>query len=179
MRTKAKKKSSFAGQHENEVVQLVFRQHPIVMRKALLVGLIIILIAIGPLYFWPLSDAALKFALTGGGLTILLWLYNWVGWYYSVYIFTDIRLIEIKQKGFFNRAVREFPLDRIQNVNYHIKGFQAVVFHFGTLTAQTFVGDVVMDTIYKPVETHRKMIEVIRSVNPASPIDPTANAESQ
>ncbi len=170
MRSK-KKGPAFPGQHADEAVQLVFHRHPIVMRKSLLIGLGVILIGSLPGLFFPVHyKGDLQFLLYTFLATLAFWLYEWVGWYYSVYILTTERLIEIKQKGFFNRRVREFPLDKIQNVNYHIKGFQAVIFHYGDITAQTYVGDVVMDTIYKPVEIHQKMIGVIRSVEPSTPV---------
>src|SRR6266576_3386736 len=95
-----KAEKEFPGQHEGEKVQLVFRQHPLVMRKALILGLLVIV--------------------------LFAWFYRWVGWYYTLFIVTDRRILEIKQKGFFDRKVNEWQLDGISNVNYHIGGFQAV-----------------------------------------------------
>ncbi len=165
------KKESFPGQRPDEQVELVFHRHPIVMRKALIIGALILLVGSIPGLVAPSHyNGDLKALGVAGIVTLLFWIYEWVGWYYTVYILTTQRLIEVKQKGFFNRRVREFPLDKIQNVNYHIKGFMAVVFHFGTITAQTYVGDVVMDTIHKPVETHQKIISVIRTVEPSTPV---------
>jgi uncharacterized membrane protein YdbT with pleckstrin-like domain len=153
----------FPGQHDGEKVELVFRQHPVVMRKELIIGLLAILLAVLPMNFLPqYFDALTKLALGVFGVVILFWIYRWIGWYYSVYVVTNERLVEIKQKGFFNRKVTEFGLDKVQNVNYHIKGFQAVIFQFGDITAQTYVGDLVMPYIYKPVKVHEKIVDVVR-----------------
>lgn len=159
----------FPGQHEGEIVELVFRRYPIVLRKTILLGLMIILIGILPLWRWPLSNWTLKTALIVAILVLAYWLHAVVCWYYSIFIVTNQRIIEVQQKGFFNRKVREFGLDKIQNVNYHIKGIQATLFNFGNINVQTYVGDMVMDTIHRPVQTHQKIIEVVHRVKPSTP----------
>jgi len=160
-----KKRGTFPGQHPDEVVELVFHQHPLVMRKPLIVGLLLILVSVLPPLFWPLASWVWKPLLYIGIVVAAYWFYAWVGWYYTVYIVSNERLIEVKQRGFFNRRVSEYGWDKIQNINYHIRGFQAVIFQFGDITAQTYVGDIVMKTIHKPVLIHSKMIEVVRRVN--------------
>lgn len=169
--SKVARSRAFPGQHEGEEVQLVFHQHPIVMRKALIFGLVAIIIGMMPLLLWSTTplvtnqgfyNLAVKISLWVPAVVLLAWIYRWVGWYYSVYIVTNERLVEIKQKGFFNRRVSEFGLDKVQNVNYHISGLQAVIFQFGDITAQTYVGDLIMKTIHKPVQIHEQIVDVIR-----------------
>jgi hypothetical protein len=158
----------FPGQHEGENVDFLFRQHPLVMRKALIFGLLIILVAVLPLDFPAVyaSDQVAgiftKIALTVPVIVLLMWAYRWIGWYYTVYIVTNKRIIEIKQKGFFDRKVEEWQLDDISNVNYHIGGFQAAIFGFGDLTARTYIGDLEMKTIHNPAEIHEQLLEAVR-----------------
>lgn len=158
----AGKTREFPGQHEGEEVLFVFRQHPLVMRVPLVGGLLAILVAMLPLLAWPLSDIALNIALYTPLAIFAYWFYHWIGWYYSLYVVTDERLVEIKQHGFFNREVSETGLDNISNINYHIKGFQAVLFQFGDIRAQTYVGDVLMKTIYRPVAVHERLVRIVR-----------------
>jgi hypothetical protein len=96
------------------------------------------------------------------------WFYRWVGWYYTLYIVTDRRILEIKQKGFFDRKVSEWQLDGISNVNYHIGGFQAVIFGFGNITARTYIGDLEMKTIHKPAEVHAQLVDAVRQAGGGS-----------
>lgn len=158
----------FPGQHEEEEVELLFRQHPLVMRKALIGGLVMMLLGIVPLDFpqvyssSALSSFFIKFALTTFVVVMAAWFYRWVGWYYTVYIVTNERIIEVKQKGFFNRKVNEWQLDGIQNVNYEIGGFQAVLFGFGDISARTYIGDLEMKTIHKPAEIHEQLLNAVR-----------------
>src|SRR6202044_346122 len=97
--------------NEGERVRFIFRQHPLVMRKALIFGLLAVLVGVVPLDFpYVYSSDALtatftRIALFVPVIVILAWAYRWIGWYYTVYIVTDARIIEIKQKGLFDRQV--------------------------------------------------------------------------
>ncbi len=152
---------------------MVFRQHPVVMRKALIGGLLIMLAAEVPLMLSNIfpSIYALSFKVLGAGVlvTLLFWFYRWMGWHYSIYILTDQRLIDIHQKGFFNRQVREVGIDKVQSINYHIKGLQASLLKFGDITVQTYTGDWLLKSIHHPVEVHTKMMEISRSVDAGRP----------
>lgn len=158
----------FPGQNEGEEVEFLFRQHPVVMRKALIIGMLVILVAILPLDFPAIYDSGqlasffTKVALLAPVLILLAWIYRWIGWYYTVYIVTNRRIIEIKQKGLFDRKVEEWQLDAISNVNYHVGGFQAALFGFGDITARTYIGDLVMKTIHKPAEVHEQLLQAVR-----------------
>ena len=149
-------------------MELVFRQHPLVMRKALIGGLLVILVAVLPLDFqqiyaveW-LPGVLMKLVWVAVALVFFGWFYRWVGWYYTVYLVTNRRILVIKQKGFFDRKVDEWQLDVISNVNYHIAGFQAVLFGFGDITARTYVGDLEMKTIHNPAEIHAQLLDAVR-----------------
>jgi len=162
MSKKSKIKKGFPGQHDHEEVLLVFRHHLMSMRKQLIVGMLLILIAMMPIAVWPTNGVVLK----GGGLAILVALlyifWAWVGWYYSVYIATNERIIEVKQHGFFDRRVTEFGLDKVQNINYHIKGLQAVLFRYGTIAVRTYVGDLIMKGVHNPVGIQQKLVKIVQ-----------------
>ncbi len=158
----AKPAKPFPGQHKGEEVELVFRKHLSVVRKQLVVALLVVVLTATPTLFWPLETWPLWFWLVGIFLAALYFFYHWVGWYYSIYIVTNERIIEIQQKWLFNRRVNEFGLDKVQNVNYHIQGLEAMLFRFGDITVQTYVGDLVMAAIHKPVKTHQEIVEVVR-----------------
>src|SRR6266568_5040476 len=100
MSGKAKtEEKQFPGQHQGEEVEILFRQHPLVMRKALVFGLLVILLAVVPLDFPQvyssdaLSSFFTKIALGVPVLVIAAWFYRWIGWYYTIYIVTDRRIL--------------------------------------------------------------------------------------
>jgi hypothetical protein len=155
----------FPGQRDDEQVQLVFRRHISVIRKQLVLALLMMVLTSVPTLFWPLESWPVWFWLAGAALGALFFFYYWVGWYYSVYVITDQRIIEIRQKWLFNRRVSEFGLDKVQNINYHIQGFEAMLLRFGDITVQTYVGDLVMSQIHKPVKVHKQLVDIVRSFN--------------
>ena len=158
----------FPGQHEGEVVQFVFRQHPLVMRKALIGGLLLILLAVLPLAFPQVYQSefwaalCLKIALIMPLIVAAWWFYSWIGWFYTMYIVTDRRILVIKQKGLFDRKVDEWQLDVISNVNYHVGGLQAVLFGFGTINVKTYIGDLDMEVIHNPAEVHEQLVQAVK-----------------
>lgn len=166
--------TSFPGQHDDEEVLLVFRQHPMVMRKPLIFGLGAVVLAVVPfdfpqVYAYPWLTSILTEILIGVPLLVLVWWFiAWVGWWYSIYIVTGMRILEIRQSGLFNRRVSEWQLEMVQNVNYHIKGLQGVLFSVGDITAQTFSGDLVMPKIHHPVRVHDQLMRIVHGAGGGS-----------
>jgi uncharacterized membrane protein YdbT with pleckstrin-like domain len=158
--------AEFPGQHKGESIELVFRQHPIVMRKALLLALCVAAVGELPLLVAPPSflGIAVKILALGWLVAVIVMAYRYIGYHYSVYILTDSRLIDIHQKGFFYRQVNEVGLNKIQSINYSTKGLQAAVFKFGDITVQTYAGTWNLRAIHHPVDVHAKMIEIARGL---------------
>jgi hypothetical protein len=160
----------FADQFDDEEVLYVFRKHPIVMRKGLIVGLAAWLI--GPVYTLTLTyirpNNYPSIAFFFGSLVasillgVLLLVPSWISWYFSVFIVTDQRLIQITQKGLFSRSVVDMGLGQIQMVNYEVAGLQETLLGFGTITMQTFVGDLVIHDLHHPAKIQKKILEILR-----------------
>jgi len=64
-------------------------------------------------------------------------LYTWFRYYFSYLIVTNQRLIEIEQKGLFNRNTSELELIRIEDVKALIHGVLATFFHYGDVLVET------------------------------------------
>ena len=106
-------------------------------------------------------------------LGLLIFFYFWISWYYSLYIVTNVRIIQDIQKGFFAKQVVEIDHDKVQNVNYEVEGFQATIFKFGTLVIQTYVGDMVIEYVHNPTDTQRELSSILRDYggNRGAPIN--------
>lgn len=61
----------------------------------------------------------------------------WTHYYLDLWVITDRRIIAVEQIHFFNRTVAIFRLERMQDIEFSIKGLIQTFFNFGTLTAQT------------------------------------------
>ena len=172
----AKNKSSsaphkyFDDQFDDEEVLFVFRKHPVVMRKGLVFGMGAWLL--GPVYtvILTISRPNNPPTLTFFGLSLLasvvigtiVFLPSYISWYFSVFIVTNQRLIQITQKGLFHRSVVDMGLSQIQMVNYQIAGLQETLLGFGTIMMQTFVGDLVIHEVHHPAKIQKKIIGILR-----------------
>lgn len=165
-----KKKSSdqpkklFDDQFDDEEVQFVFRKHPIVMRKGLVIGAFAPLIGVLP----ATINLNLGLGWFFGGLVIgllgwcLILFPFWIAWYYSIMIVTDQRLIQITQKGLFHKTVVDLGLNQIQMVNYQVAGVQQTVLGYGTIMMQTYVGDLVIHDVHHPAKVQKKILNILR-----------------
>ena len=154
----------FEDQFDDEEVLYVFRKHPIVMRKGLVLGMLGPLVGIIPAAIKPDLGFGFFFGglLVGIVLGLLLFFPSWIGWHFSVFIITDQRFIQITQKGFFHRAVADISLSQIQSVNYEISGLQETLLGFGTIKMQTYVGDMVIHDVHHPPKIQKRILNILR-----------------
>jgi uncharacterized membrane protein YdbT with pleckstrin-like domain len=138
-------KRQFTGQEEGEQVVQVAHQFPVVMRRQLIIFLIFVLVGLVP---WAVAYGNNYDWQNYATLWLVGWLIvaifyairSWVGWYYTIYLLTNRRIVAVKQVGFFNRSVNDLALANIQNVNYTQKGLQAMLFGYGTIAIETLSG---------------------------------------
>ena len=162
----------FEDQFDDEEVLYVFRKHPIVMRKGIVLWAIGMIL--GPLYIIIMLQihpnppqaptVGAFFASLGASvvLSLLLFSPSYIGWYFSVFIITDQRFIQITQKGLFHRAVADISLSQIQSVNYEISGLQETLLGFGTIKMQTYVGDMIIHDVHHPPKIQKRILNILR-----------------
>ena len=71
---------------------------------------------------------------------LLLWVLFFVvflDYYLDVWIVTNERIIDIRQKGLFRREISELPLDNVQDLTTEIIGVIPTLYDFGDLYIQT------------------------------------------
>ena len=152
----------FEGQYDDEQVLLVFRRHPIAMRKGLYLLLALTLVGALPVLFNPASNQSYLLFIGAFIIGMLGLIYHWIGWYFSVFVVTDLRFRQLMQKGLFGRSVVDIGLNKIQNISYNVDGFSAAVFGFGTLIIQTYVGDLVLDKVAHPSKIYTQLHQIIK-----------------
>ncbi|NLA42972.1 PH domain-containing protein [Candidatus Saccharibacteria bacterium] len=169
---------SFEGQREGEEVIKVFRRHIIAMRKGFY-GLLIpfALSAIPPL-IWQSNLELFLLPIAGLVIGLILFAYHFIIWYYTVFVLTNQRLRQITQIGFFGSDVVELKLSKIHNISYNIPGFAGEIFRFGTITIQTYVGDLVIRNVDHPERVYNLLQDAVdaaeRGVNEEANIEVNA-----
>lgn len=157
-----KPKKYFDDQLDGEELIYVFKKHPIVMRKGLIYASIAILLGTLPSLIKPEYSYLFGGLAAGFVLAAIVFMPSWISWNFSVYIVTDQRLIQISQKGFWNKSVVDIGLNQIQMVNYDVSGLEETLLGFGTITIQTFVGDLVIHDVHHPAKTQKKLLAILR-----------------
>lgn len=163
----------FDDQFDDEEVLFVFRKHPAVMRKGLVVasvGLLLPVLYVSLLTVifannpdrLPTVEFFFVCLAIGIVLGFLLIAPSLMAWYFSVFIVTDQRFIQVTQKGFFHRSVVDIGLNQIQMVNYEVSGLEATMFGFGTIMMQTYLGELVIHDIHHPAKIQKKLIRILR-----------------
>ncbi len=163
----------FADQMDDEEVLYVFRKHPIVMRKGIIVWAFAMLA--GPLYTvlltiiyannpdkYPSPSFFFLSLIASLVLSVIVFFPYYIAWNFSVFIVTDQRFIQITQKGFFHRSVVDVGLNQIQMVNYEVAGLQETLLGFGTIMMQTYMGELLIHDVHHPAHIQKKMLKILR-----------------
>ena len=132
------------------------------MRKGLIFGLLAILAGTIPALIKPEMSFFFGGLAIGFILGFVIFFPSWIAWYYSIFIVTDQRLIQITQKGLFHRSVVDLGLSQIQMVNYQIAGLQETLLGFGIIMMQTYVGDLIIHDVHHPAKIQKKILNVLR-----------------
>ncbi|HLM83870.1 MAG TPA: PH domain-containing protein [Candidatus Bathyarchaeia archaeon] len=137
----------FPGQHDDEQVVLFLRRHWYIFFIHLLSVLAAILGLVLAYVFFTLfggdfSQSAyhnlLLFAESLGMLFVWnLFFILWLDFYLDAWIVTNERIVNIDQKGFFNRDISELKLTKIQDVTSEIIGVIPTVLGYGNIYVQT------------------------------------------
>ena len=134
-------KFGFEEQNEGEEIVLLLRSHPVVN-----FGWMALVFLVLPIpFFWgsfplisslqPVTEMALTL-LYYLGLTVFA-LIKYLTWFYSVFIVTDERVIDVDFYGLLYKNVDITQIKNIEEVNYSQMGILANAFNFGNVVVQT------------------------------------------
>ncbi len=137
----------FQGQHENEQILMVIHRHWFNIVVHLIAVFFLSLFLLGSLSFFPFlfpeavtNGSAPFFTFAQNTLLIFLWLYGflvWIDYYFDVWIVTNERIVNIEQKGLFNRHISELRFSRVQDVTASVDGLIPTMLNFGDVYVQT------------------------------------------
>jgi len=104
---------------------------------------------------------------------------TFVAWHWNAFIITSVRVVDVGQKGFFDRTVSEATYENIQNVSYKVQGVIGTLFRFGTIEIQTASNAVTLalEAPANPKDVHHLITECIaRHKGTSSGSSPSAEA---
>lgn len=153
----------FKEQFDDEEVLLVFRKHPVVMRRGLIYAMLGLMVGVLPALFVPTFAWFFGGLAAGFVLAILLMLPSWISWYFSVYIMTNQRFIQ-QSRSLFQVSMVDISLEQIQMINYQVSGVQETLLGFGTIVVQTYVGELLIHNVHHPAKLQKEMTQILRDL---------------
>lgn len=133
--------------HGQESVILVIRKHWFVLARTIVLFFALLLIPPFALTVLPLITQGFDQAVIEPIANFLLSLYImvllivlfllWLDYYLDMWIITSERIVDIEQRGLFNREISEIPLAHVQDVTIEVKGIIETFLKFGTIRIQT------------------------------------------
>jgi membrane protein YdbS with pleckstrin-like domain len=122
--------------NEGEELIVILRKHWITLSWLFLKAIIIFALA---MFFFKLAPnekwAAQVFIIWISLISIYIFRGIFV-WLLDCYIITNKRIVDIDQRGFFQRIVTEVAYEKIQNAIYEIRGPIATFFNYGNIKIQ-------------------------------------------
>lgn len=109
--------------NEDESLIKIIRQPWLKLVISLILPVILILLPfffLYPLFYWGNKGIIIFASLLLIGLVRLI--RNIIIWYWQIFIITNQRIVDIDQKGLFQKTVSDISLTKVQDVFYKIKG---------------------------------------------------------
>lgn len=133
--------------NDEEKILAIIRKHWFVMARTIIIFVVLLLLPPIILSLLPLIPAELDPTLVEPLTNLLLALYImvlliflfllWMDYYLDMWIITNERIIDVEQRGLFNRQVSEIPLQHVQDVTLEVRGIIETFLKFGTIRIQT------------------------------------------
>ncbi|MCX6739873.1 MAG: PH domain-containing protein [Candidatus Parcubacteria bacterium] len=161
------------NRQKDENLVLFLRRHPIIIFSRWAVYLFLGLIP--PFFYYfisinypdvlthPLGYPVLLLLACSLYLFIALFFLNaFIDYYLDVWIVTDRRIINIEQRGLFNREIAEHTLERVQDVSALQKGIFQTFFSYGDVHVQT-AGEI-QRFIFRQIDNPFEVVRVLNNL---------------
>ena len=147
-------------QRANEDIILCRHMHPWIFAKTGMIAVLLALIVASAFFIWHLST--ISFVLLGLMIIIVV-IYGLISSFQyknTVFILTNLRVININQVSLINRKVQEMELGNIYNLQYNIKGLMKSLLNFGDVEITTLGNDensIIVSNIENPHFVYEKI----------------------
>lgn len=140
-------RTRFETQEPQEVIQLLLRAHPITTLRWIVIGIVFIffpLLVITGLPFIGVGTSS-SFATRTIFISTIVWelvafgyiFEQFLNWYFSVYIVTNLRIVDIDFVNLVSKKVSDAQLKDIEDITYTQNGIFRSIFNYGDVVVQT------------------------------------------
>jgi len=150
---------------DDEEIIVILHHHPITYAKQIAITAVLILIAFFLMFLllrWGPIGVAIFLALLLTGF--YYGLREFFTWYFNVFIITSQRIIDIDQKGFFNKTVSEADYEKILDISYAVQGMGQTLLKLGTISVNATGVKLVLKNIKNVSKVNQLITDLIREV---------------
>lgn len=140
----------FSDQKDGEEILLVVRRHWFDILKQFTVVFAMVALLVGSFFIFPLffptlaarEEDSIKalFLFAENIFAMMIWItffLIWIDYYFDVWIVTNLRVVNVEQRGLFSRNVSELELERVQDVTTEVRGVIPTFLNYGDVFVQT------------------------------------------
>jgi hypothetical protein len=145
---------------DDERIIFIAHRHILILKinsaKPMFFGIII------PTLLYLLFPQAVVLFFIWGLIGLFGIIYEFIDWYYDVWLLTNVGVIDVERNGFFDITSTRIDYHMIEGTSYNIKGFWATLFNYGDITidklgAQT---SVVLKDASNPKKLERRVMNL-------------------
>jgi len=153
---------------------MILRRHWFVFLKFFVVYIIFALVPVVLYILKKYAGVDFFSGETGNALTVIIvssyYLFWWllafrqlVDYWLDVWVVTDQRVVNVRQKGLFFRTISELKLFRIQDITADVRGLLPTILHYGNVHIQTAASRerFIFEQIPHPYEVTRKIMHLV------------------
>jgi membrane protein YdbS with pleckstrin-like domain len=134
---------------EGEDVVEVLRQHGLAKVHLVVIASVLILLPVFFMYyFFSIGNIGVALWISLIVLGVFFSYREWYLWNHNVFILTNKKVVDIDQKGLFNKVVSEIPYTKVVDVSYSTKGVINALFGFGEIHLKTSIPDLSLKIEY-------------------------------
>lgn len=160
------KHTRFESQASTEHVVLLLRQHPITQLRWVLLTVVFAFLPSFFSFFPVYTVLPVRFQL---GLHFLWYLalfgfafQSFIRWFYSVYILTDERVIDVDFLHLAQKNITAAKIDNIEDITARTAGFSSTFFNYGTVVIQTAGAE--QEIIFESVPNPAKVTAILNDL---------------
>ena len=126
---------------------MVARKHWFVMTRMIVIFTVLVIVPPIVLTFLPVATSQFNAATVEPLINLFLTIYImiifvvaflfWMDYYLDMWIVTNQRIIDVEQRGLFNREISEIPIKHVQDITIEVNGVTQTFLKFGTIRIQT------------------------------------------
>lgn len=154
---------------EDEEVIRIIRQYPLTLFWRILLAVLLFIV---PFFFmYPLFSRGQWGILIFGAVIMIAFIYAlriFAAWYFNISVITNSRVIDMEQRGFFDKTVSGITYDKVQDISYRQKGLWQTIFKYGSAQLQLTNTNtkIRLNNIHHPEEARELLLELYNNYRP-------------